>query len=381
MNRPNTLLTRTPAWAVAAASALALLALSGCTAGSDEPTDALDNVGDGKAGPTLYMNVTANGQTHRFSSADLPGHSGHTGGDAGGANATATSSSGTVTAQGNATAGNGTAQGNGTASNGTATGGAGAGNSTGGSGVPGLPSGDAPLNVTVELGASGLPDEAKSPVNWTVRWGDAGYAMGSNSSAGAGGNGTAARQQLEETGSSLPARLSHQYSAAGRHQLSFAVEAAGQAVDTLHTFVVVSEGVPSIAPGTPLGQVPFNATGSLPISAPSLGGCPEEGGEEFPWMFLDKLNGTPAQVSEVHLVLESSNSVYDAAIHLYAPNGTLVGSADTMGEADETLDLNGTFEPGDYVVHVVGCGSAGGDIDLEGFATYVAAGGNKTKAT
>lgn len=364
-------MSRASPLALAAMAALAMMALSGCTAGSDEPTDALDGVGGGDAHPVLYMNVTANGQTHRFSTADLPGGSGGDGSGSLSATGTATSSSGTVTAQGNATAGNGTAQGNGTASNGTVTGNAGAGNSTGdgSGGVPGMPSGDAPLNVTVEIGASGLPDEVDgAPVNWTVRWGDAFATSGGNSSASASGNGTAAKQQLEESGSRLPMRLQHTYASAGRHDLSFAVAAAGQAVDTLRTVVSVSQGMPE--PGTPLGVVPFNATGEIPAGAPLT--CSSDSGEEVPWTFLDALNGTPAEVSELNLTLESGGTVYDVDLYLFAPNGTELGSATGSG-TDKVLELAGPFPAGDYVVSVVGCLSGGGEFDLAGSATYVAA--------
>src|SRR5688572_23118578 len=127
--------------------------------------------------------------------------------------------------------------------------------------------------------------------------------MGGNSSAQAGGNGTAARQKAEETGSSLPARLSHTYTSAGQHRLSFMLKAVSDAAEEagaadhgaslgqVGTLVSVGEGLPEIAPGTVLGQVPFNATGELPIALPT-GDCDPEGGEEFPWTFEDKLNGT-----------------------------------------------------------------------------------------
>jgi hypothetical protein len=358
-----------PAMAILAALSLAL---AGCTAGSDDPTDVLEVGGDSDT-PTLYLNVTAGNQTYRFTSDDL----GAPGGDGGGgsANATLTQSSGTVTAQGNASAGNGTAGGNGTASNGTVSGNAeGGGNGTGSSGFPrGIPSGDAPLTVTVQVGASGLPDEADlSALNWTVEWGDAASTSGGNASAQASGNGTAARQQAQQSGSSLPASLSHTYTAAGQHRMVFGLAAAGESLGAVGTLVAVGDGPPMFTPGTLLGSVPFNATGDLPAANP-LTDCDPEGGEMVPWTFLDQLNGTPAEVSELNLSLQSSGMVYDVDLYLFAPNGTEIGSDDGSG-ADKVLELAGPFAPGDYVVHVVGCISGGGEFVLEGAATYVAAG-------
>jgi hypothetical protein len=101
--------------------------------------------------------------------------------------------------------------------------------------------------------------------------------------------------------------------------------------------------------------------------------CDPESGVEVPWTFASSLNGTPADVSELRLALSADATVQDADLHLFASNGTLVGSAATSGTSDEVLELAGQFPPGDYVVHVVGCLSAGGGFDLEGVATYVAA--------
>jgi hypothetical protein len=332
---------------VALAAALVAMALAGCTAGSDDPTDGLDDLGaDG--GPTLYMNVTANGETHRFSSKDLPGIGGGDDGDDEGddgsdVDANATSSSGTVTASGNATAGNGTAQGNATASNGTATGSAGGGPA--GGGTPGVPSGDAPLDVVVELGASGLPEDEL--VNWTVRWGDAASATVGNGSAQGSANGTAARQQAQESGSSLPMRLQHTYGAAGRYDLSFAVTVAGQAIDTLRTVVAAGEGSASMPSGTPLGNETKQFTGSFAFSDPL---CEIGGSEEFEWPFNGTFNGTPSQVQRI-LVTAEAEGVADLTLTLVDGNGTELASG-------PQLDETGPFPPGAYKLVAESCGSA-----------------------
>lgn len=365
-----------PSLAVLAALSVAL---AGCTAGSDDPTDAIELGGDSDT-PTLYLNVTAGNQTYRFTSDDLGGPGGD-GPGGGSANATFSTSSGSVTAQGNASAGNGTAGGNGTASNGTVSGNAGGGDGTGASAFPpGIPSGDAPLDVTVQIGASGLPDDVDlSALNWTLKWGDAASTSGGNSSAQASANGTAAMRQAQESGSSLPASLRHTYTTAGQHRMSFGLSAARESLGSVGTLVAVGEGVPMIEPGTVLGSVPFNATGDLPAANP-LTDCDPEGGETFPWTFADQLNGTPAEVSELNLSLDSSGMVYDVDLFLFAPNGTEIGSADGSG-ADKLLELTGPFVPGDYVVRVVGCVSGGGEFILEGAATYVAAAGSAKPAT
>lgn len=344
MNR--TTLDRTPTWALAIAGAFALLALSGCTAGSDDPADALDGLG-GDGAPTLYLNVTANGETHRFSTKDLPG-GGVDGeeedGDGADVDANATSSSGTMTAQGNATAGNGTAQGNGTASNGTVTGNAGGGPGKSSGGMPGVPSGDAPLDVTVEIGATGLPKDEL--VNWTVRWGDAAAAVG-NGSASATANGTAAQHKLQESGSTLPARLTHTYSSGGRYDLTFAVQVAGQALDTLRTVVAVADGEASLPSGTPLGNLTEAFEGSVLVSAPLL--C-NGGTEEFEWILNSTFNGTPSAVQRI-VVTAESDGLADLTLTLVDENGTEVASG-------AEIDEEGPFPAGAYTLVAESCGTA-----------------------
>lgn len=329
----------------ALAAALVAMALAGCTAGSDDPTDGLEGLGaDG--GPTLYMNVTANGETHRFSTKDLPGGSGDESddeGDGSDVDANATSSSGTMTAQGNATAGNGTAQGNATASNGTATGSAGGGPA--GNGTRGVPSGDAPLDVVVELGASGLPENEL--VNWTVRWGDAASATAGNGSANATGNGTTARQQTQESGSSLPMRLQHTYGAAGRYDLTFAATVAGKAVETLRTVVAAGDGPASLPSGTPLGNETKEFTGSFAFSDPL---CEIGGSEEFEWPFNGTFNGTPSQAQRI-LVTAEAEGLADLTLTLVDGNGTELASG-------PQLDETGPFPPGVYTLVAESCGSA-----------------------
>lgn len=334
-------MSRTSSLALMAAGVVTLMALAGCTAGSDDPTDDLDLGADG--GPVLYLNVTANGETHRFSTKDL-GASGEDGEDDDGSDvdANATSSSGTVTAQGNATAGNGTAQGNATAGNGTS-----ANSTASGSSVPGLPSGDAPLDVTVEIGATGLPEDEL--VNWTVRWGDAASASVGNGSANATGNGTAARQQLQESGSTLPMRLQHTYASGGRYDLTFVVTVAGQALDTLRTAVVVADGdgTGSLPAGSPLGNKTEEFTGSFAVADPL---CQLGGSEEFDWVFDPTFNGTPSEVQRI-VVTAETDGFGELTLSLVDENGTELASG-------PELDEMGPFPAGAYTLVAEACGSA-----------------------
>jgi hypothetical protein len=193
-----------------AAALLLTTVLAGCSGSRDD--DGAPQ-GGAPAAPVLFMNVTVDGQTYRYTSG-------------GGANGTG---NGTLSATATATIGS-----TGATATGNATGGpTGAGNSTGsGVNVTGnvtdRPSGQAPLNVTVTLGGTGLP----ASFNWTLDWGDQGAASG-NATAGSGGNGTAANatgnlaRRGQETGSRLPATLNHTYQAAGTYTIRFSLAAAG----------------------------------------------------------------------------------------------------------------------------------------------------------
>lgn len=164
---------------VAAAMLLSCL-FAGCTSSSDRVTDPEGGNGSPSstapsvATPTLYLNITVGNETFRFTSADASATGNASTTSSG--NATTTVGSGNTTSPGTSTApGNGTGNatgGNGTAGNGTASG----------------PGGQAPHNVSVELGATGLPEN----VSWTLDFGaDASASPGSTgNSTGNGGNGT-----------------------------------------------------------------------------------------------------------------------------------------------------------------------------------------------
>jgi hypothetical protein len=221
-----------------AASLLLLSLLAGCSG---------DKGGDGEGGsptgtgtptqgsgtdatatkPVLYLNITAGNGTHRFSSA------------AGGSASQPTAASGTGTASSSAS---GTTT---TPPPANATGNA-TGNTT-------APSGPAPLNVTFELGAARLP--AGVTARWTF---DLGRAAG-NGTGNATGNETVPRN-----GTSLPATLTHTYTAVGDYNVTFILRAGDLAPQTLQATLHIGNGTGNVSASKPLpDQVHFEYGESL----------------------------------------------------------------------------------------------------------------------
>lgn len=375
---PNTLL---------AASVALLVALAGCTAGTGDGAKGLD--GD-EARPVLYLNVTANGQTHRFSTDQLGGGDGEDGGSASGTVSGSVTPGGNGTVQGNATSGNSTAQGNATAGSGSATatgtyGNASAGNG-GAGGMPGMPSGQAPLDVTVEIGASGLAEDL--PFDWTFEWGDAFSTSGTGTSANATASPGAAPQQAREEGTSLPARLQHTYTAAGQHTMAFGLklkekvddldvggkggkgsddnhggDAAGKAVQTLRATVDVQGQVPSgPEPGSFLGNQTDTFSGSALAAAPPVCGVLDT----FDWK-LNETFGTDASVVERVLITAEADGTGDVTLTLRDANGTTVASGGS-------IDQEGPFPPGAYAIEVEACPAANLEYAVTAVGQHFAAG-------
>ncbi|HJQ93703.1 MAG TPA: hypothetical protein VJ874_05395 [Candidatus Thermoplasmatota archaeon] len=217
------------------ATALLLTALlAGCSSGDkdgDGPQPSHDDLA-ATATPVLHLNITADDETHRFTSAPAAGHAGH-------GNATSTSASGTTTVSGNASA------------SGNATG-----NTTGG------PAGLAPLDVTFELGASKLP--AGSAVRWSFDFG--------RTAGNATGNATAA-----ENGTTLPATLEHAYTSAGDYNVTFILRVGNLTPQALQATIHIENGTGNVTVGKPApDQVHFEygeslgCTGDLPVGITCL---------------------------------------------------------------------------------------------------------------
>lgn len=305
-------------WAVGVA--FVALALAGCTSGGGDG-DVLQAARDAAASGdlVLYLNLTIDGQTYRFSSSDP-----------------------------------------------TAT--------------PNLspPAAPPPLHVNATLEARGLPDGSGADLQWTLDWGDSGGTAGGagNSSAG-GANATASGGSiplrptgLNGTGADLPARVSHTFTEAGRHRIQAALAVAQEKVSGLQVPVTVGgNATPEIPPGTELGREPFSEEGALPMGLP---GCGSEG-VDLPWAFNASVNGTPAEVSRIALTLATSGMARETGLQVLDGNGTVVAEADGSSEAGQVLDAAGPFPPGAYTVRVLGCATVSGSYAVDGEATYVAA--------
>jgi hypothetical protein len=213
------------------AAALLLTALlAGCSKGGDSDGSAAD-----AAAPlVLFLNVTAGNQTYRATGGAAPAHSG-----SGSASASA-SASATVTSTGSGSSSHGAhgAAGNATKGNGNVTGNA-------------TPVGPAPFNVTVTVGASGLP--AGKAFTWAVDFGDSGNATGNKTShsasptasTSASATGSASGSKTNGTSGAtasakLPATLKHTYAAAGNHTIRFTLTVAGSAAVEAHAAVRVT---------------------------------------------------------------------------------------------------------------------------------------------
>jgi hypothetical protein len=357
-------MTMTPRFPNAPLAALAalLVALAGCTAGTK---DGAGGLGDQDRRPVLYLNVTVDGQTYRYSTDQLGAGGNGTGTATGTVTGSVTSGTGSV--QGNATSGNTTAQGNATAGSGsaTATGTYGNGTGPGGTGgTGGTPSGQAPLDVRVEIGASGLPKDL--PFNWTFEWGDAASTSGNGTSANATASPGAAPQQAREQGSTLPASLQHTYTRPGTHQMVFGLQLAqragdvddaldadgGPALQTLRAAIDVQGGGPGGVPepGSFLGNQTDTFGGSALASAPPLCGTLDT----FEWRLNETFGGNASEVQRVTVGAFANGTAGDITLTLRHQNGTEVASG-------SAIDREGTFPPGSYAIEVEACPA----VDLE----------------
>lgn len=315
---------------------LLLLALAGCTGGSDDEGDVLQAAKDAAASGdlVLYLNLTIDGQTYRYSTSDP---------------------------------------------------------TTPPALVP--PPSPPPLMVNGTLEASGLPDGSQAELSWSIAWGDRGgaAAAGGDSSSGGGnasanatapggstpGNGSSlpddAPSAPDVNGTDLPARAQHSYLREGTHRLQAALAVAGEEIQAIQVPIVVASNESQVPPGTVLGNESFAAEGDLPFA---LGACPADGAGDFPWTFNATVNGTPANVSRVMLVLTTSGVPSSPGLQLLDGNATVVAEAEGDG-AENALDAVGPFPPGDYTVRVLGCSTLGASYEVEGAATYVAATASK----
>jgi hypothetical protein len=348
---------------VLVAAVLTLSLLAGCTASTKDGLTTTDPehedlaLAAAAAAPTLYLNLTVGNTTHRFTSAGA--HADHS----------TTKSSGTTTvASGNSSSSttktNGTAKANATA------------NPAGGNASAGL-GGDAPLNVSATLGAKGLP---ATKTSWAIDFGATAAPAAGNAS---GANATA-KPAAPAKGSGFPAQASFVYATAGTYDLKASLLQGNTTLASLHVALVVGgNGTVSLssgpAPGTVLGMVPidFSGTftvgagdGSTPLKCGSGLNAAGEGTWEFP--STDPVTGTAVVVGAVHIVSDGDDTTVDADLYFLGPDGSEIAKANG-GSPDETLDAEGPFLPGSYKVQYKACVAVEGSWTVHGEATLVAA--------
>lgn len=334
-----------------AASLLLLSLLAGCSGDKDGdggPTH--DDLSVPGSTTVLYLNMTVGNETFRFSSTDAP------------ANATHHASTGTTTV-----ASAPSTTGNSTAAKGNAT----KGNATGNLTQPG---GNLPLNVSLTLGAKGLP--AGKAITWTVGFGDG--RAGPGNATGSSGNKTAGNSSAtpDANGTKLPAMANHTYTAPGTHAIVFVVRQGSTALATLRTGIIVSNGT-----GTPSGPVPGTSLGQATIHEDGVilfGGteadCDQIGSVDILWSINATVDGAPVSVSHLLVHLTGSLTAADLDVVVLTPDGDSLGNTDgDAGDSDETVDAAGPFPPGDYTVHIAACAALNGSYTVEGTADLVVA--------
>jgi hypothetical protein len=108
-----------------------------------------------------------------------------------------------------------------------------------------MPSGVAPLNVTFQLGASGLAAHASA--NWTFDFGRSGNATTSNATAKVG---NATSPPAAANGTKLPATLNGTYSKAGDYNVTFVLRAGAASAYSLKATLHVGTGTAANATAT-----------------------------------------------------------------------------------------------------------------------------------
>lgn len=341
------------------AAALLLSAfVSGCTSSSDGGLDLEEDDLSLEAAPVLYLNVTVGNETHRFSTAPATPVAGATGGNSSTTTVTSSNSS-TATASGNPTQGN--------ASKGNSTVGA----STGELG------GAAPLNVSVTLGASGLP--AGTSVNWTLDFGDSAAKAGNATGNATGGNATAGNRTSAKAagpanGTKVPATVDHTYSEAGNYTVSLSFQVGNGTKQMLRAPLTVTAGnetAGGLAPGTVIGPAPvLDGEGSFTYGLVVL--CDEAA--SFDWVIpaVDEATGAPVALADLVVTLSGDDTNRDSDLEVYGPDGELIGSS-TGGTSAETVSDAGPFPGGTFRVAVLSCAGVLGGFTVHGEGTLVAA--------
>jgi hypothetical protein len=268
-------------------------------------------------------------------------------------------------------------------------------------------SGPAPFNVTVTLGAKGLP--AGKAFTWTLDFGDgksgaaanasgsashapssSGTGSGSASSSGspsgsASGSATGssgshsnATKPGTETGSKLPATAKHSYAAPGNFTLRFTLAPAGAASAELHTKVQATAPPPANATGNatsgqPLAPETFHAEGDILLGGTEVD-CDQVGSVDETWTIPAEKDGSAVSVKHLNIHLTGDTTSVDLDITVHTPDGATLGNTDgDAGDSDETVDADGPYPPGDYAIHISACAAVMGGYTLDGTADLVTA--------
>jgi hypothetical protein len=299
---------------VAAAVVLSLL-FAGCTSstsgGTDVDEESHDDLGLAAA-PVLYLNLTIGNDTHRFTSADAAAPSG-----ASGSNGTTTIASNSTSAASNATAGNATA-GNATAGNSTDT-----------------PGGDAPLAVSVTLGASKLA--AGKNATWQLDFGASPAVADGNGTAGNGTAGNATADNATESapsvanGTKLPGEAGFTYTEPGTYEIEYVLRQGNTTLASMHVALVVG-GSGNATNATAFGPLPEPIV--IEGSTSGLNGLPGSATESF---------DLTAPVQTMTITLEyndrTGQGLEDIDWHITGPGGESADGTNSGYEDPATFEL------------------------------------------
>src|SRR5205085_7608541 len=124
-------------------------------------------------------------------------------------------------------------------------------------------------------------------------------------------------------------------------------------------------------PGDPLGNETLHKTGLIVLGGTEAD-CDGIGSVDVPWVLNATHNGTAGEITHIHAALDGGSGAVDLDLSLIGPNGTAIANS-TFG-SNETIDVDGPLEPGNYTLHVAACAAVAGSWTLDASATYVVAG-------
>jgi hypothetical protein len=252
----------------------------------------------------------------------------------------------------NATASNGTG-GNATGnSTGNGTAGGSNGTSTGTGSTSSSTTTTSSTGTTTSSSSTGTGSSGNTTGNGTGN--STGNGTGNSTSGNSMAHGTVVAS-FNGTGEELPSNRTVTLNETGTYDAVFTVNHENGTTQTAHATITVS----AIPPGTPLGNETQVFEGGFPVSGPGL--CLNS--EDFEWVLNGTFNGTPAEIDQLNVTVESSG-FGEVELTLTAPDGTEI-------QTGSEINATGPFEPGNYTLTASSCTSVNSEFVATAVAHYV----------